>query len=146
MRVEKECFWYDDLIQRNEKFVTLKFIGKKTPFKIYFHIIHYAIFSVWLEDKTKFEKDYKFEIFSKLSVKERSEEELIAIELGLEAEFKKDRYNLDNALLYNIIDKTINEEEICPITKEMKPLCACVECTVQECPKEEFCIPIHLRE
>jgi len=81
-----------------------------------------------------------------LSAKERYEEEQMAIKLGLGTEFKKDRYNFYITLLYDVIDKTINDVEICPITKEMKPFWTCIECIVQECPKKEFCIPIHVKE
>lgn len=61
----KECFWCDELIQNDEKFVTLKFIGKTSLFKIYFHLIHYSAFAFWIGGKTQFDKaqfdeNYKF--------------------------------------------------------------------------------------
>lgn len=99
----KECFWCDELIQNDEKFVTLKFIGKTSPFEINFHLNHYTTFAFWLEEKTQFEKDYKFEKFSKLSGMERHEEEHVAKEQGLGREFQKDFFNLFNVLIYDTI-------------------------------------------
>ncbi len=143
---KNECVWCNEIIQNNEKSVKLSFIGKADPLVINFHLIHYGIFSVWLEEKAKFEKNYKFKDFSNLSNKDREEEEKVAKEQGLYADFKEDCYNLNNVLLNKTIGKTFKEQATCPVTEELVELWSCLACSIQNCPKDEYYFSIQLEE
>ncbi|MFW9874507.1 MAG: hypothetical protein ACFFG0_15480 [Candidatus Thorarchaeota archaeon] len=66
-----------------------------------------------------------FEKFLELSERDRNEEGQIAKELGIGCEFKKDRFNFYNVLIYNTIEETLIDEQMYPITKELVSLWLC---------------------
>ncbi len=123
----KYCAWCHKTVELETSLVILEV--KTVPVNLFFfHIEHFKDLLDCLETYAKDKESGILDNFLKLNIDGLREEKIVAEQLGIEFEFRKDLKEVVNLKIYDKLKEAILRMFTCPIFEDLRSFEDCLEC------------------